>query len=236
MIMTKSFVNFKNTLFLGLSLLTVFSFVFLPQFAEAVEKVPFVTFAEKAKLEPIENITIRGNNLEIVFKNGERLYSEKEQGVSLSESLLKYGVGPEKLRETKVEIGSEGFLDSLGIFFPVVLPIGIYIAWFLIIYLVALGGLKLFKIDGVPRYKIVVFIFLVYFLGLLLHYANGLFIQNATSIYTVYFINSAISLLATFLIFKYYLQLAGKKLWYFLIFLSSFNILFSIILTFSQRA
>jgi len=219
MIMTKSFVNFKNTLFLGLSLLTVFSFVFLPQFAEAVEKVPFVTFAEKAKLEPIENITIRGNNLEIVFKNGERLYSEKEQGVSLSESLLKYGVGPEKLRETKV-----------------VLPIGIYIAWFLIIYLVALGGLKLFKIDGVPRYKIVVFIFLVYFLGLLLHYANGLFIQNATSIYTVYFINSAISLLATFLIFKYYLQLAGKKLWYFLIFLSSFNILFSIILTFSQRA
>jgi len=233
--MTKSFINSKNTLFLGLTLLTIFSFVFVPLSAEAVEKVPFATFAEKTKLEPMESITIRGNNLEILFKNGERLYSEKEQGISLSESLLKYGVSPEKLRETKIEIRSGGFLNTIGIFLSVILPIGIYIAWFLIIYLVALAGLKLFKIDGVPRYKIIFYILSVYFLGVLLGYVNQSFVQNVGNIYIIYVINTAISILATFFIFKYYLQLAGKKLWYFLIYLVAFNILFSIILTFLQR-
>jgi len=58
--------------------------------------------------EKIEKIMVMGDELLILYKDGQRAFSQKEPGESLFQSLTNYGVASEKLRMVDIEIKKEG--------------------------------------------------------------------------------------------------------------------------------
>ena len=79
----------------------IFSFFFQP--IEGEKKVTLNQVAEDIEEGRIDKILISGNNLEIFYKDGQKAKSAKEPEFALSQSLINYGVSPEKLRKTGIE-------------------------------------------------------------------------------------------------------------------------------------
>ena len=73
----------------------------------------------------VQEITVEGENLSIIFKDGVRYKAQKEAGVSLPETLTAYGVSEEAIKNiARINVqGPSGFLFWLGIIFPFLIPI-----------------------------------------------------------------------------------------------------------------
>ncbi|RJQ37505.1 ATP-dependent metallopeptidase FtsH/Yme1/Tma family protein [Candidatus Parcubacteria bacterium] len=79
----------------------------------------------------IEKITIEEDTLTILYKNGEEAVSRKEVESSLSETLVNYGVDPNKLREVTIDVQAMGgFGYWAGLVLPLLAPI-LLIAFFI---------------------------------------------------------------------------------------------------------
>jgi len=89
------------------------------------------------------SITVSGDNLEITLTNNESLVSKKESGVGITETLVNYGVTPEKLSSVALKIKEEsGAAFWLAILIPTLLPIIIIVGIFWYITKQARGGIN----------------------------------------------------------------------------------------------
>ena len=109
-----------------------------------------------------------------------------------------------------------------------------FISWFLVFYFLILLGFKVLKIEGIPRSKIVPYIFVMFLSASFLQPAIIKIFENILNKPGLYLINTLISLGITFLLLKYYFLLSGKKLWQFLLYLIVLSLVFSGIITLIQ--
>ena len=200
---------------------------------QKVSPIPLSSIAEKIEQEQIESITIQGINIEVVLKDGTYLYSKKEAETSFSEALLSYGVTAEKLRNVRVEIIKEEKLLTTW-FEPLLLFILPFIGWLLVFYFLILLGFKILKIEGIPRSKIVIYIFVMFIFASFLQPAINKVFENVLNEPSLYLVNTLISLGITFSLLKYYFLLSRKKLWQFLLYLIVLSLVFSGIITLIQ--
>ncbi|MFA7315719.1 MAG: ATP-dependent zinc metalloprotease FtsH [Candidatus Paceibacterota bacterium] len=108
--------------FIFISIALVYSFV-----AKKPEEIKELTISDVASgitAGTIEKIEVAGDTATILFKDKTKGEAKKEAESSLSETLFNYGVTPEKLAVTPIEIKNEsGFAYWLGNILPFLLPI-----------------------------------------------------------------------------------------------------------------
>jgi len=122
-------------------------------------------------------------------------------------------------------------MELLLFFLPIIYLLFIIIAPFFIIW----GGLKIFKIQGISTFKIIVYLIIgipLFFLvekvlhpligGISGHFSNYFFLQ---------IIDNLIYSVVSFLMLKYYFHLSGKKLWQFFIYLLVAALVFSVFIS-----
>jgi len=130
------------------------------------EKIPLTKVVEDINAAKIKKITVRGNELSLVYNDDTKFISQKEKESSLSESLLNYGVDKENLK--KVEVGTEeegGIWIWLTPLLMYVLPLILFGVFFFLIFRQAKSGAaeaftftkaraRLFGAEGHPKTRI----------------------------------------------------------------------------------
>ena len=95
-----------------------------------VSEIPVSDLAKSVSAGEVKNILVEGEKLTITYKNDEIKISKKETESSLSQTLFNYGVKPEALVGTNIEVKDEsGFKYWLMNLLPFLLPI-IFILFF----------------------------------------------------------------------------------------------------------
>ncbi len=121
--LNKFFKNLTSALLILILLSFVFSF-FTGQTGKVQETISLSELARKIQSEEVKKIEVADDKLLITDKQDKIFTSEKEQESSLTETLVNYGVKPDKL--TKVEIALTtnvfGGLFWLSILVQVILP------------------------------------------------------------------------------------------------------------------
>ncbi|PIT96554.1 cell division protein FtsH [Candidatus Campbellbacteria bacterium CG10_big_fil_rev_8_21_14_0_10_35_52] len=82
----------------------------------------------------VSEITVKGEELEILYLDGQKKKSKKETATALTDTLVNYGVSLEKLKDVKIEINNpSGFLFWLGNLAPFLIPLLfiVFFIWFL---------------------------------------------------------------------------------------------------------
>jgi hypothetical protein len=111
------------------------------------------------------------------------------------------------------------------------LAIGGYIIAFTVSYFVIWLGIKILKIEGVTKKKIVIYIFLMLIIGYLLSPFENRVLAIIHNIFFFYLVSIIFSLLTNLLILKYYFLLSGKKLWQLTSYLVAIGFIASLALT-----
>ena len=121
--------------------------------------------------------------------------------------------------------------DTIQVLLLFIFPL---ISLFLIFYFIILLGFKFLKIEGIPKFKIVPYIFIMFLSGSFLQPAITKIFENILNKPSLYLVNTFISLGIIFLLLKYYFLLSGKKLWQFLLYLIVLSLVFSGIIALLQ--
>ncbi|PIQ92080.1 MAG: cell division protein FtsH [Parcubacteria group bacterium CG11_big_fil_rev_8_21_14_0_20_39_14] len=158
---------FKNLLFAFLIFLVLASiFSLFASSPKKVEDISLTALVKQINFGDVKSITVRGDNLEIVYIDDNLAKSKKEKEASLSESFQNYGVVPEKLAKVNVEVKEEsGWLFWLGNILPFLLPLILIFFFFWLIFRQARHGSmeafsfgkakpRLFGAEGNPKDKI----------------------------------------------------------------------------------
>lgn len=201
--------------------------------AEQEIQIPLSALAEKIEQTQVKSITIRGDSIKALLKDGTHLQSTKETETSLTEALLNYGVSGEKLKNIEIKVKEEGLLSVWFQAFPLLaLGISIYtfilIVGFVVSYFLILALFKILHITGIPKSKVIIYILAMFFLGLSLNHVIPAVLKGVSNEFILYSANILISFLIVFLFMKYYFQLSGKKLWQVLLFLIILSLVFSV--------
>lgn len=113
-------------IFIFISFTLIYSLI-----AKNPDEIEHLTISDVAKNVndgTIEKIEVAGGTINLSFKDGSKGEAKKEAESSLSETLYNYGVSPEKLSETPIEIKNEsGFMYWLINILPFLLPVVIII-------------------------------------------------------------------------------------------------------------
>lgn len=156
--------NFVYVLIIFLIVSGIFA-LFLNPFEEKTE-ISLSKLVEEINQEKIENITIAGSEISILFKDGTEAESRKEPESSLTESLIILGVDSEKLKAVEIKAEPEGgvwiWLTPVLMFG---LPVLIFVFFFFMIFRQAKAGAgqafnftktkaRLFGAEGHPKEKI----------------------------------------------------------------------------------
>jgi len=162
--MRNLFKNFIFILLIFLVIAAVFSLFSKP--FEKEKELSLTQLIQDINQEKIKQITVTGNNLEVVYQDDSKAKSVKEAGPDLGQILLNYGVEKEKLNKVSVEIKQETSTWTwLGPLLFTVFPIVIFGFFFWMIFKQAKTGAmqafdftkaraKLFGADGNPKEKI----------------------------------------------------------------------------------
>lgn len=126
---------FKNLLIAFLAFLVIagfFTLVYQP--TGKVEEVSLSTLAQQINNEKVSKITVQENDLSVELKDGTKEKAIKERESSLTESLVNYGLEPEKFQKVEIEIKKE---SSAAVWARTILPFLIpilfigFVLWFL---------------------------------------------------------------------------------------------------------
>jgi len=102
-------------------LLIAFLFGFFSGEITEKKEIPFSQLVKEIKEGKVKEIVIFGDEILVTLKNGEKVFSRKESGIPLTETLINLGVEKEKISEIEIKIKkAEGIWSWLG-------PILIYI-------------------------------------------------------------------------------------------------------------
>ncbi len=122
--------NFANQIIIALFIFISFTLIY-SLVAKKPEEIKHLTISEVANYvneETIEKLEVVGADININFKDGTKGEAKKETESSFSETLYNYGITPEKLALTPIEIKNEsGFLYWILNILPFLLPIVIII-------------------------------------------------------------------------------------------------------------
>ncbi|TES95303.1 ATP-dependent metallopeptidase FtsH/Yme1/Tma family protein [Patescibacteria group bacterium] len=117
----------RNSAYILIVLLILFGMyaLFNPS-EEKPEEISLTALVEMVNQRDVERVTVKGDELKIDLKNGEKRISEKEEKVSLTE----YGIDPDRVEIDVKNKGDSGLLLTLLInFLPFLLLIGFF--WFI---------------------------------------------------------------------------------------------------------
>jgi cell division protease FtsH len=158
---------FKNFLLILLIFITIsglFSLFFQP--VDQLEDISLTQVVEDINQDKVKEITVSGNEIEVIRYDDSKFKSRKETENSLSESLINYGVNQEKLRSIKVDIKDteSDWAWLVPVLFSVV-PILVFGIFFWMIFRQAKTGAmqtfdftksqaKMFGAGGNPKEKI----------------------------------------------------------------------------------
>src|SRR5207244_3368398 len=97
-------------------------------------EIPISQLSGDIKAGLVKSITVKGDTLELDYKNGDKKISKKEESEALSQTLVNYGVSKDELASLSINIKNESglgywFLNLSPIIFPI-LFILIFI-WFI---------------------------------------------------------------------------------------------------------
>jgi len=125
----------KNTLTIFLVFLAIAGFfTLLASPYEKPEEISLSGLVEEINESNVSEIVIEGDTLKITLTDDTKQVSRKEREGSLTESLVNYGVNPNRLSEIDIEIKNEsGTRYWLGALLPFILPfliIGLFL-WFM---------------------------------------------------------------------------------------------------------
>ncbi|MEK7564258.1 MAG: ATP-dependent zinc metalloprotease FtsH [Patescibacteria group bacterium] len=111
-------------------LITAFYLILSDDTKPKVE-IPISELANSVSLGEVKHILVAGDALTITYNNQEIKKSKKEVSTSLSQTLFNYGVKPEVLAKTEIEIKSEtGFTFWLLNILPFLLPVLFIVIFF----------------------------------------------------------------------------------------------------------
>lgn len=121
--LNKFFKNLSSALLILIALSFVFSF-FTGQENKVQETISISELSRKIQNEEVKRIEVSDNKLLITGKEDKVFTSEKEQETSLTETLVNYGVKPDKLAKVEIDLTTNVFggLFWLSILVQVILP------------------------------------------------------------------------------------------------------------------
>ncbi|HBK35183.1 TPA: cell division protein FtsH [Candidatus Uhrbacteria bacterium] len=99
------------------------------------EEISFGTLVEELQRGEISLVEIEGDAISVTLQDGALQKTQKESDVSLSESLINYGVSAEELKTANLTVKNKsGRAYFLGIILPSLLPLLLFIVifWFMI--------------------------------------------------------------------------------------------------------
>ena len=99
------------------------------------EEITLAKVVEEVENDIIESIKIEGSEISIKLKDGTDQTTRKEASVSLSETLIDYGLSPEQLRQANIDIKDRSTRSYImGVILPSLLPLLLLmvIFWFMI--------------------------------------------------------------------------------------------------------
>jgi len=101
---------------------------------EKPKEMPLNEVVNQINEGKVASIVVEENNLTIELKDGSKEKSRKESEISLTQSLINYGVNQERLKQIKLDVKEpSGFLIWVGALLPFLLPflfIGLFL-WFM---------------------------------------------------------------------------------------------------------
>jgi len=125
-----------TNIFLALLILLIISGIFT-MYSNPLEKpkeMPLNEVVNQINEGKVASIVVEENNLTIELKDGSKEKSRKESEISLTQSLINYGVNQERLKQIKLDVKEpSGFLIWVGALLPFLLPflfIGLFL-WFM---------------------------------------------------------------------------------------------------------
>ncbi|MCK5123012.1 MAG: ATP-dependent metallopeptidase FtsH/Yme1/Tma family protein [Candidatus Pacebacteria bacterium] len=193
----------------------------------ATQEISLSDLAEKVQNEEIESIVVESGSskINIKLKDGSHLYSNENRNTSLERFLLDSNVSVDKIKDANIKIEGNKRALFMSSFLPFLFPVIL----FFILYSIILVGFKILYIESVPRQKISIFIFIMFFYSLFLSPTIATVVYNnlTESRSIVLFLNSIFSLLLIFLVLKYYFLLSGKRLQQFFLYLIAINLILS---------
>ncbi len=123
--------NFATSILVIFMIISLYSLFFGK---EKKEEISISELASSVKKGEVIQLSIKNNDIEALFSENIIKKSKKEDGSSITETLLAYGVNQEQLGKIKVEVNQEsGFSYWFFNLFPIILPIlfiGIFL-WFM---------------------------------------------------------------------------------------------------------
>lgn len=131
----------KNFLIIVLIFLVVSSvFALFSKPFEEKKEIYLNQLVQEIEQEKIKNIIVSGDELQIVYKDESEAFSRKEQELALTQSLLNYGLTPEKLNKVSIkEIGETNLISWLGPIL-IILPLIFFALFFWLILQRAKAG------------------------------------------------------------------------------------------------
>jgi len=132
---------------------------------EEKKELSLTQLVEEINQGKIKEITVSGNNLEIIYQDETKAVSTKEPETALSQSLINYGVDKEKLRGVVIETKEQKDIWSWLMPLLFVLPLLVFGLFFWMIFRQARGGAmqafdftkaraRLFGAEGHPKERI----------------------------------------------------------------------------------
>lgn len=119
-----SFFNNFVTVLIVLFLLTFLFSTFIEN-KEQDASIPISELATLVKENKVDSLVVKGTEVEVKIKDQETSkFTQKEESSSIEETLSNYGVTPEQLTSTKIEVkGNTGFLFWITVLIPIILPL-----------------------------------------------------------------------------------------------------------------
>ncbi len=106
-------------------------YLVLSDTSNKIPQIPISELARSVEAGQVKKIVVAGEALTITYANDEVRQSKKEAGSALSQTLFNYGVRPEALSATEIEIKNEsGFGYWFLNFLPFLLPIVFIVLFF----------------------------------------------------------------------------------------------------------
>jgi len=121
-----------TALFIFFLLISLYSFI-----TDASKSTPVISLSELSQnieAKAVSEVTVKGDDLNIVYKDGSEKTAKKEEGTALSTTLKNYNVSPAAMNEVKINVeNDQGFIYWLVSLSPILLPILfiIFFVWFL---------------------------------------------------------------------------------------------------------
>jgi cell division protease FtsH len=121
--------NFLSVVLIFLIISTIYSA--LTEGSQEALQIPISELARDVNQELVLKVVVEGDEVKAEYKSGEIKDTKKEEGIALTETLVRYGVTPEKLLGLNIEIVKEsGFMFWLLNLLPIILPI-LFIVFFI---------------------------------------------------------------------------------------------------------